>query len=382
MVSFFTDYSRVMYEDHEFVIPTRAVLNPEDMSKWEKSEAYFEYLGFITAMNEEIKGKSCTGVYHLSPIVEAVLALLGTFKGWVSEIPPIQQPQRFGNKAFRTWYDRLKKEADDLLNFTFPDRFHIALTEIKIYLIEGFGNSTRIDYGTGHEMSFCMFLCSLFKIGAFVEEDKLAVICYVFPRYLDVVRHLQRTYNMEPAGSRGVWALDDFQFIPFIWGSAQLIGHPHLEPSRFMLPDYISKYADEYMFMACIKYIIEVKTGPFAEHSNQLWNISAVPSWDKVNKGLLKMYKGEVLSKFPVIQHVFFGTVFSIKEANQQDSSRIGHRISDVAKGSKFVQGRKTEANLNKDSYPGRSVVNSDVLRTVVANPLNDSADSGTTTKS
>ena len=37
-----------------------------------------------------------------------------------------------------------------------------------------------------------------------------------------------------------------------------------------------------------------MKTGPFAEHSNVLWGISAVAEWSKVNSGLLKMYKAEV----------------------------------------------------------------------------------------
>lgn len=42
--------------------------------------------------------------------------------------------------------------------------------------------------------------------------------------YLDVVRKLQHIYRMEPAGSHGAWSLDDHQFVPFIWGSSQLIG--------------------------------------------------------------------------------------------------------------------------------------------------------------
>lgn len=41
----------------------------------------------------------------------------------------------------------------------------------------------------------------------------------------------------------------------------------------------------------------QVKSGPFAEHSNQLWNISAVQSWSKINQGLFKMYKAEVKKK-------------------------------------------------------------------------------------
>ena len=43
-------------------------------------------------------------------------------------------------------------------------------------LTEGFGNATRIDYGTGHELKFMAFICCLMKIGVIPKEDGAAVV--------------------------------------------------------------------------------------------------------------------------------------------------------------------------------------------------------------
>lgn len=58
-----------------------------------------------------------------------------------------------------------------------------------------------------------------------------AVALTVFSEYMTLARLLQKTYRQEPAGSQGVWALDDFQFVPFIWGAMQLNGAGKASPS-------------------------------------------------------------------------------------------------------------------------------------------------------
>ncbi|XP_021345411.1 serine/threonine-protein phosphatase 2A activator-like isoform X1 [Mizuhopecten yessoensis] len=169
-------------KSHTFEIPNKKVSLPTDVPAWEASEAYKDIVGFICAVSEAVKSKKIRDSYSISETTTRLVNLLDTMSQWVDEIPPIDQPQRFGNKAFKDFYDRLKDRSETLLKDVLDEKFHAAIPEIAVYLQEGIGNGTRIDYGTGHELSFVAFLCCLFKIGALQEEDAVPVALQVFQR--------------------------------------------------------------------------------------------------------------------------------------------------------------------------------------------------------
>ena len=62
------------------------------------------------------------------------------------------------------------------------------------------------------------------KIGFLQEEDFPAIVLRIFVSYLGVMRRLQTVYMLEPAGSHGVWGLDDYQCLVFYFGAAQMLG--------------------------------------------------------------------------------------------------------------------------------------------------------------
>ncbi|TPX13758.1 uncharacterized protein E0L32_005961 [Thyridium curvatum] len=289
------------------------------------------------------------------PPVKAMQALLERAGALVDDAPPDPGPRRFGNVAFRTWHRLLEDRVDGLL------REHVgedvlsfgragasgaagdsadgegpatALDELRAYFLGGFGSCQRLDYGTGHELSFFAFLGCLWKLGFFGSRDasegeelERSIVLGVIEPYLVIVRRLIQTYTLEPAGSHGVWGLDDHSFMPYIFGSAQLAA-PLADPAdpvpqagslpRAPRPGDITKdelvaaYRGEYMYFSAVGFIDDVKTGPFWEHSPVLYDVSGVKDgWAKINKGMLKMYDAEVLAKFPVVQHFPFGSLFS-----------------------------------------------------------------------
>ncbi|KAJ9053940.1 Serine/threonine-protein phosphatase 2A activator 2 [Entomophthora muscae] len=166
-----------------------------------------------------------------------------------------------------------------------------------------------------HNYSFLLLipkrLC-LKTLSLFTPDDLPAIVLRVFFDYIDLMRKIQSAYWLEPAGSHGVWGLDDYHFLPFLFGSAQLKGHEHFSPKCIHDSEVVDEFSKDYMYLACIRFVNTVKpSASLRWHSPMLDDISSVKTWDKVNEGMIKMYKAEVLGKLPIMQHFFLGSIIS-----------------------------------------------------------------------
>jgi serine/threonine-protein phosphatase 2A activator len=340
-------------------LPARKKITGEaGLKRFLASDAIKDFVSFILSLNESVRGKKLSDPCPVSAVVQGLLDALSTLSAWVDQIPPAQQPLRYGNPAYRVWYAKVLQEASAMMVRALPEHLAPAAVEITPYWCDSFGNPTRIDYGTGHETTFCALLFCLARLGAVGEADRQALVTRAFAAYLALMRKVQTAYWLEPAGSHGVWGLDDYQFLPFIWGSAQLAGHPMIKPKSIHNKDVLEMYDSEYLYLGCVAFVKRVKKGPLAETSPIINDVSGVPSWLKVgrpargrpggrqqlqrrtrraagqarsavaaacasgwweapdpatnpptqvNSGMVKMYQVEVLSKFPIMQHFLFG---------------------------------------------------------------------------
>ena len=58
-----------------------------------------------------------------------------------------------------------------------------------------FGEPSRLDYGTGHELSFCAFLLCCLKLNVYTSRDMYHLGVSVFPKYNSVIRKVILTYR-------------------------------------------------------------------------------------------------------------------------------------------------------------------------------------------
>ncbi|KZT58918.1 PTPA-domain-containing protein [Calocera cornea HHB12733] len=324
--------------------PRPRITTDAQLAHWRTTPSYAQlqlFLARLAAASEDVP-LSSPSLAHPSPQTQAVLTLLDALADLAESIPPRPTPQRYGNLAFRTFGARLAQSLPRHLLQLLPADLARALPFLTPHLLSALGNPTRMDYGTGHELSFLLFLLTLTLLRALpctpAQDRQTALL--VFPRYLQLCWHLQDRYRLEPAGSHGVWGLDDYHFLPYLLGAAQLL-RSDLPPSSVLsqaaapaplpttaLPPPAPQLEQDNLYHLSIQRLLTLKSGPFAEHSPQLYSIaSSVRSWSKVRSGLGKMWAAEVLGKRVVVQHLALGGVLEwdwAEEAAEADGEGEG----------------------------------------------------------
>lgn len=320
--------------------PERRVVTPEDVEKWIDSPAYNLVVDFVQGLQELVVGMTNDAKIEVPEIVEKIVKVLDQVDGLIDKHPVIHEKDisRFGKVEFRDFYDELQEKAADfvkpLINLVEDD----PSVELRKYLTESWGNRTRIDYGSGHELNFISFLLCLKQLDIINENHYQAIILKVFTKYMEIMRRLQKLYWLEPAGSHGVWGLDDYHFLPFLFGASQLSTHPFMKPKLIHNDELVETLYKQYMYLECIHFINTIKTVPTNQgqklslrwHSPMLDDILSAKSWMKIKEGMIKMYKAEVLNKLPIIQHFMFGSLIPVPEGvsdphSHQDEDECGH---------------------------------------------------------
>lgn len=297
--------------------PTRRILSPKDHDLFLTSPTYDLLLAFVFGLADSVLDTPVSAVLkeETSPAVTTILAILDKVEDVLRRSPPEdQEGSRFGNKGFRDFLDLAAKEHaawHEQLGITSKE----AIAEVSTYFLQCFGNRTRIDYGSGHELNFILWLLCLYQLEIIKPLDFHSVVLRVFMRYLYLMRRIQSTYYLEPAGSHGVWGLDDYQFLPFLFGASQLLHHRFIRPLSIHQSFILEEYSKDYMYLDQVNFVNSVKNiEGLRWHSPMLDDISSAKSWEKVEGGMRRMFVAEVLKKLPVMQHFLFGSLIPAVE--------------------------------------------------------------------
>ncbi|KAK5990905.1 Serine/threonine-protein phosphatase 2A activator 2 [Cladobotryum mycophilum] len=314
--------SRPDTSNWSFKVPGRRILSRQDHEIFLASPTYDLVVAWVFTLSEAVVDtpKSQIKDEALGTNVRAILTILNEAEDLVSKSPPDEQAgSRFGNKAFRGFLDLVKDNIPRWHRSLGLDNEE-AIAEASTYFNQSFGNRNRIDYGSGHELNFIMWLLCLYQLGHLQQADFKALVLRVFARYLTLMRAVQMTYYLEPAGSHGVWGLDDYQFLPFLFGASQLLHHPYITPRAIHQDLAIEEFGHDFLYLGQISFVNSTKTVKGLRwHSPMLDDISSAKSWTKIDGGMRRMFTAEVLGKLPVMQHFLFGSLIPAAEGMSEE---------------------------------------------------------------
>ncbi|CBX98719.1 hypothetical protein IAQ61_007656 [Plenodomus lingam] len=298
-------------DGHVYARPSRRILSPEDHALFLESETCTLVKAFIFNMADSVRDRPISSIRdaEITDTIGKIVRILQEAEKALDRCPPEDTGSRFGNPVFRTFVDEIETQLPSWhaqLGLTQAEQ----VEEVSTYLLHSLGNKRRIDYGSGHELNFFLWLLCLNRLSLLPPPTFPALALVVLPAYLHLMRRVQAAYYLEPAGSHGVWGLDDYQFLPFLFGAAQLLHHPYITPKSIHNALVLEEEAGNFLYLDQIAFVNSVKNvDGLRWHSPMLDDISSAKNWAKIEAGMRKMFCKEILEKLPVMQHFLFGSL-------------------------------------------------------------------------
>ncbi|KAI4124973.1 MAG: hypothetical protein LQ338_004523 [Usnochroma carphineum] len=341
----------------DFHEPTRRILSLHDHELFQASPTHNLLLSFVFSLSEAAADKkiSFLPIEEAPDIVQKLLSILSSIEDTIEQCPPADQGgSRFGNPAFRNFLDSISTQSSSWhSSLGLPSCS--AISEVSIYLLNSFGNRTRIDYGSGHELNFIVWLLCLNRLSLLPVSTLPALALLIFPRYIHLMRKIQSTYYLEPAGSHGVWGLDDYHFLPFLFGASQLLHHPYIRPLSIHNQLILEEEGDDYLYLDMVRETMASKSVKGLKWTQpMLDDISGAKNWEKVEQGMRRMFVKEVLGKLPVMQHFLFGSLVPAVEGMSSEKE-VGWKPEAEEKegGEVVVEGDGETRHVHRDDAWG-----------------------------
>ncbi|KAH8418991.1 hypothetical protein KR222_011863, partial [Zaprionus bogoriensis] len=342
---------------------TKRVRNPEDLSTWKRSQAYYDLVAYINNTSMVIQGYRQESGYPITPqmlklckifnwldrllyefhpmgVGQGLLLCVG--EGRVELMESTESLSQKCHRAYRRWMMQVEQKVYSILEQQVrPHCKHI--NELAQYLTRSLGSLRNFEYGPGNELMFLFYLCALFKIGILDSEDTVAAALLLYQRYLDLVRRIILFYRLAPQQSQDEHIIDERNVLPYLWGSAQLCLDAPFAPPQWNQPQVMTDHRKNYMLLSSLQFLQKTKEGrSLGVHSYQLWCILSLSNWPDAYSGLMRTYLKSILNDFYITQDLIFSEIMTfvsqpsellprayLGKRRQPDSSDSSIRSSD-----------------------------------------------------
>ncbi|KAH8243225.1 hypothetical protein KR032_005640, partial [Drosophila birchii] len=309
--------------------PVKQVRGDADLIGWVRSNAYRDLISYINNTSIVLQGYRMTGSFPVSEDMQKLCNMFDVLERPLNpKHPGAASPTTPENKmaSYHLWLRQMFHTVLNNLAVTIsPDKCQ-HVHELGEYLRRSFGNATTLEFGPGNELMFLFFLCGLFRANILRGRDTVAAALMLFYRYIHLVRRLIAVFDL-PIASNPRCAIEDYFFVPYIWGAAQLCLKPPFSPRQCDQPKEIESYRQDYMMVNLIENLPQ-KCGPLSNHAFQLWCILSVPTWPDVYRGLERCYINHILASIHTVESAIFWELMSFDVAPDGLLERpiLGHR--------------------------------------------------------